>query len=130
MPVVAAATVNGLAAPVPVLVVPLLVDVQVAEYPVIGLPPLLSGAVNDTFNPPVTVVVELDSALAFVGAPGTFATVTAFDAADGALGPTPLVAVTVHVYVLPALSDATATGLEACEPVRVVPKFEDVHVAV
>jgi hypothetical protein len=52
--------------------------------------------VNETVSGPV-VVVGPGAALTFVGAEGTFATVAAFDAADGAPLPTALVANTVHV---------------------------------
>jgi hypothetical protein len=71
-------------------------DTQDASYVVIGLPPSLTGSVNDTANGPV-VVVTPGVAFTFVGADGTFATVAAFDAAEGALFPAPLVAVTVQV---------------------------------
>jgi hypothetical protein len=97
---------------------------------VIALPPLLAGAVNETINGPVAAVVEPDTAFTFVGAPGTFATVTEFDAADGALVPMVLVAVTVHVYVLPALSESTEMGLIVRDPVLVTPLLVDVQVAV
>jgi hypothetical protein len=43
--------------------------------------------------------------------------VTAFDAADGAPGPTTLVAVTVKVYAVPLVNPVTAIGLLAPEPV-------------
>lgn len=51
---------------------------------------------NETVNGPV-VVVGPGVAFTFVGAEGTFATVTGFDAADGGPVPTAFVAVTVHV---------------------------------
>jgi hypothetical protein len=52
--------------------------------------------VNETVNGPV-VVVGPGVAFTLLGAEGTFATVTGFDAADGAPLPTALAAVTVHV---------------------------------
>jgi hypothetical protein len=59
---------------------------------VIGLPPLDAGAVQ------VTVAWESPAvALTPVGAPGTEAGVTAFDAADAAPKPALLAAVTVNV---------------------------------
>ena len=59
-------------------------------------PPFDAGAVN------VTVACALPAvAVAPVGAPGTVAGVTLFDAADGALVPIALVAVTVKVYAVP-----------------------------
>jgi hypothetical protein len=59
---------------------------------VIALPPLLSGGVKLTLAwafPPVAVTA--------VGAPGTVAGVTLFDAVDGELDPAALVATTVNV---------------------------------
>ena len=67
-------------------------DTQLAVYPVTGLPPLSVGgskAIVTLATPPV--------ALSIVGAPGTVAGTTAFDAADAKLVPMPFVAVTVHV---------------------------------
>jgi hypothetical protein len=64
----------------------------VRTYPVSGEPPLVAGAVHDTFAWPPPGV-----AAAFVGAPGTTGTVLATDAADGAPVPTPFVALTVQV---------------------------------
>jgi hypothetical protein len=63
---------------------------------VIALPPLLSGAVKVTL-----ACVLPGKAAALVGAPGTVAGVTLFDASDGALEPTALVATTVNVYAVP-----------------------------
>ena len=70
--------------------------VEVTVYPVIALPPLLTGGVKLTLAcafPPVAVTE--------VGAPGTVAGVTLFDAADGALEPAALVATTVKAYEVP-----------------------------
>ena len=43
--------------------------------------------------------------------------VTEFDAADGALLPTPLVALTVQVYAVPFVKPATVIGLALPDPV-------------
>ena len=84
-------TVIGEAAPAPVK--PLGEDVTVK--PVIALPPLLAGAVK------ATVALALPAVAApIVGAPGAVAAsvgVTLLDAAEAALVPTALVAVTVKV---------------------------------
>jgi hypothetical protein len=59
---------------------------------VIALPPLLTGAVK------VTLACALPGvAVAFVGASGTVAGVTVFDAVDGTLEPRAFVATTVNV---------------------------------
>ena len=63
----------------------------VTVYDVIGLPPL-AGAVQETVAEPLPAVAETP-----VGAPGTAAGVTEFDAADPAPVPTAFVAVTVKV---------------------------------
>ena len=49
---------------------------------------------------------------------------------DGADVPTALVAVTEQVYVFNGSMDATVIGEDAPDAERVVPPFEDVHVAV
>ena len=68
----------------------------------IALPPLLTGAVK------LTLAVELPAvAAAAVGAPGTVAGVTLFDAVDGALEPAAFVAITVKVYGVPFVSPVT-----------------------
>src|SRR5262245_44551159 len=64
-----------------------------------------------------------------VGAPGTVAGTNAFDAADAGPVPTALVAVTLHVYVLPLVSPEITIGLEAPEPLRATPPFDDVQLA-
>jgi hypothetical protein len=64
----------------------------VTVYDVSALPPFDAGAVQETVADPAPAV-----AVTPVGAPGTAAGVTAFDAADAALFPTPFVAVTVKV---------------------------------
>jgi hypothetical protein len=93
-PVVAPATVIGLALPVPERTTPPFADEHVALYPVIALPPLLAGALNDTVNGPVVADAPPVTADTAVGAPGAFATVAEFDALDGALLPTAFVAET------------------------------------
>ena len=64
----------------------------VALYCVITAPPLLVGAVKLTLAEALPAV-----AAPIVGAPGTFAGVMLFDAADAAPVPAELVAVTVKV---------------------------------
>ena len=85
-------TVIGDAVPVLDPEAPPVVDVHDAAYDVIGLPPLLAGALNATVIEALPLV-----ALVIVGAPGTVAGITAADAADGPLVPIALVAVTVQV---------------------------------
>ena len=70
---------------------------HVAVYPVIALPPLLAGAVNDTVSEPVAAVVDPDPAFTPVGASGADTAVTALDAADAGPVPTAFVARTEHV---------------------------------
>ena len=88
------------------------------------LPPSFAGAVKAT-DPvsPATLKVPI------VGAPGTVAGVTLFDAFDGSPVPTALVAVTVHAYALPFVSPVTTIGLAPPELVPVTPPFVEVHVA-
>ena len=85
-------TVIGLDEPPAEPVAPPLLDTQVAVYPVTALPPLLAGAVNATLTEVLPRV-----AVPIVGASGTVAGTTTFDAADPEPVPTALVAVTVHV---------------------------------
>ena len=65
-------------------------------------------------------------AVPMVGAPGTVAGVTAFEAADGAPVPTKFVAVTVKVYDVPFVRPVTVSGLAL--PVTVFPPGFDVTV--
>ena len=89
------------------------------------LPPVLAGAVNVTVADPETCeMVEI------VGAPGTVAATKAVEGAEAALVPTPLVAVTVQVYVLAFVSELTVTGELASDAASVVPPLLDVHVTV
>ena len=81
----------------------------------IALPPVLPGAVK------VTVACALPAvAVPMVGAVGTVAGVTLFDAADGALLPIALVAMTVQVTGMPLVNPITMIGdvalLALCAP--------------
>jgi hypothetical protein len=69
---------------------------------VIALPPLLTGAVKLTL-----ACVSAADAVTFVGAPGTVAGVTLFDAIDGALDPAAFAATTVNVYGVPLVRPVT-----------------------
>ena len=72
---------------------------EMTVYPVIALPPLLTGAVKLTLAwalPPVAVTS--------VGAPGGVAGVTLFEASEGTLEPIAFVATTVKVYAIPLVS--------------------------
>ena len=72
---------------------------DVTVYPVIALPPLLTGAVK------LTLACRLPGvAVTAVGAPGTVRGVTLFDELDGALEPAAFVATTVKVYAVPLVS--------------------------
>ena len=71
----------------------------------IGEPPLLPGAVK------LTVAWALPAvAVPIVGAVGTVAGVTLFDAADGALLPIALVAIAVQVTGVPLVKPITVMG--------------------
>ena len=67
-----------------------------------ALPPSLTGAVKLTLACALPAV-----AVGFVGAPGTAAGVTLFDATDGALEPATFVATTVNVYGVPLVNPVT-----------------------
>jgi hypothetical protein len=69
---------------------------------VIAEPPLLAGAVNDTDTCALPAV-----AVPIIGAPGTVAGVTEFDAAEAAPVPAMFVAVTVNVYAVPLVNPVT-----------------------
>lgn len=68
----------------------------VTTYPVIGLPPSLTGAVQETVPNPTPA-----TAFTAVGAPGGPVGVAGFEGVDGAEVPAALVAVTVTVYAVP-----------------------------
>ena len=70
-----------------------------------ALPPLLAGAVK------LTVTCALpDIAAPIIGAPGTVAGVTLFDADDARLLPTAFVAFTLHVTATPLVRPTTVIG--------------------
>ena len=71
----------------------------------IGDPPLFVGAVKAT-----KTVVSPEVAVPMVGASGGVAGVTLFEAADGALFPTELVATTVQVTLTPLVRPDTVMG--------------------
>ena len=89
----------------------------------IGLPPLLAGAVKPTVTWPLPRV-----AVTAVGAPGTVAGVTAADAADAGPVPTALVAVTVNVYAVPLASPGTT--IEVHGAVQLAERLPGLEVAV
>ena len=75
-------------------------------------PPVLAGAVK------LTVALLFPAvAVPMAGAPGTVAGVRLLDAAEAALVPALLVAVTVKVYGVPFVSPLTVIGLLAPEAV-------------
>ena len=87
----------------------------------IGLPPFEAGAVK------LTVACALPAvAVPIVGAPGTVAGVTLFEAAEAGPVPIALVALTVKVYTVPFVSPVTVMGLDA--PVAVTLPGLDVTV--
>jgi hypothetical protein len=91
VPLVRPVTVIGDAEPELFPEVPPLLEVHAASYDVIALP-LFAGAVNAT---PICWFPRVTDGAA--GASGTVAGITASDATEAGLVPTPLVAVTVHV---------------------------------
>ena len=95
LPVVSPVTVIGDLVDVAVAVAPPLLDVHVTVYEVIALPPVAPAVNVTTAEPGVWVRVEIDGAL------GLAATTNSAEATDAGLLPNPLVASTVHVYVLP-----------------------------
>ncbi len=90
----------------------------------IAAPPFVAGAVNVTEAAPLPGV-----AVPMVGVPGTVDGMTVFDAADAGPVPIAFVAVTLQVYVLPFVNDATTIGLEAPEAEPAMPPFDDVQLA-
>jgi hypothetical protein len=88
---------------------------EVTAYPVIADPPS-EGAVQAMVAPPSDGVATTP-----VGAVGAVGTTNAADDCDGTDVPTALVAVAVHVYVRPAVSDATVMVVPVPQFERVVP---------
>jgi hypothetical protein len=99
-------------------------DVQLARYPVIGLPPL-EGARNETVMRPFPAVT-----VGVAGRPGTVNGTTRDDEADAGPGPLMFDASTVHVYDFPFDNAVTVIGDDDPFRARVVPPFEDAQVAV
>ena len=87
----------------------------------IGLPPLLAGAVKLTVACPLPAV-----AVPIVGAPGTVLGVTGLDAAEAGLLPAAFVATTVKVYAVPFVRPVTVMGLDV--PIAAKPPVLDVTV--
>ena len=84
----------------------------------IGLPPVLLGAVNVMTTCPLPLVAATP-----VGAPGTVAGVTEFDTVDGELVPAAFVAVMVNVYAVPLLKPVIVIGDEPPFAVK-LPMFD------
>jgi hypothetical protein len=103
------------------LVAPVVVHVRAGDpddatvYPVMADPPSV-GAFHAMVAAPSDGVATTP-----VGAPGAVGTTNAADACDGNDVPAVLVAVAVHVYVRPAVSDATVMVVPVPEFERVVP---------
>jgi hypothetical protein len=90
---------------------------------VITEPPSLAGAVK------VTIACALPRvAVPIVGAPGTVAGVTLFDAADAGPAPTALVAFTVNVYAVPFASPVTVMEVHGAVHDPVMAEGEEVAV--
>src|SRR5579863_8790402 len=77
----------------------------VTTYPVIADPPFDAGAVQERLT---EVLPEPDPPTP-VGAPGTVAGVTEFEAPDWLPVPTPLTAATWNVYAVPLVSPVTVS---------------------
>ncbi len=88
-----------------------------------ALPPSLLGAVKLT-----VAWVFPRAAVTPVGAPGTVAGVTAFDAADAAPVPTAFVAVTVKVYDVPLTRPVTTIDVHGAAQLAVTLPGLDVTV--
>ena len=84
-------------------------------------PPLLTEGVKDTDTPPLPALAD-----PIVGAPGTVAGTTLFEAADGNPVPAIFVATTVNVYEVPFAKLPTVKGLVG--PVAVSPPGVEVTV--
>jgi hypothetical protein len=114
-------TVIGEPVPVSVPAAPPSSEVQLAEKLVIVLPLSVPGvnATETDVLPRVTLEI--------VGASGAAAGTTLADADEGALVPIALVAVTVHVYVLPLVRLLTEIGDVTPVLLPAVPPLLDVH---
>jgi hypothetical protein len=87
---------------------------------------LFAGATNAS-----VICASFPVALVIVGASGTVTAGTAaFEGPEGALVPSPLLAVTLHVYVAPLVRPFTMIGLPPPVAEPLVPPFDDVHDAV
>jgi len=89
---------------------------------VIVVPPFFDGGLNGTI-----AVAPERLTVPIVGASGTVAGWTKFDAADGALVPFAFVAVTRHVYVYPFVSPDTTIGLDEPLAEPDAPPLTEVH---
>ena len=76
-------------------------------------PPLLVGAVKETFALPSPFVAET-----LVGEPGTVAGVADTDTVEDSESPTPLVAMTRNLYTTPFVRPSTVTGEDELLPVK------------
>jgi hypothetical protein len=85
----------------------------VTVYPVIGDPPSLDGAVNETRAVPLPSTAEM-----LVGDPGTVAGVAVTLTVEESELPTPLVLMTRNVYATPFVRPSTVTGELELEPVN------------
>ena len=121
--------------PVAVTEVPVVVAVtpsgsEVTVYSVIGLPPSEAGAVHETttrMSPGVADTVAIIKLVTnSVGAPGTRAGVTEFDASEDRLVPLEFVAVTVKVYAVPLVRPVTVS--EVAVVVAVIPPRDEMTV--
>jgi len=120
-------TVTGVVACVPVRVGLAVVGMHVPVKLVIGLPPLAPAVKVITTWPAVWVI---DVIVGAAGATGIVAATKELEATDAALVPITFVAVTVQVYVLALVRDATVIGEDAPANDCVVPPLLDVQVAV
>ena len=94
---------------------------EVTVYSVIGLPPSEAGAVHET-----TARTSCGVADTPLGAPGTRARVTEFDASEDRLVPLEFVAVTMKVYAVPLVRPVTVS--EVAVVVGVIPPRDEMTV--
>jgi hypothetical protein len=128
LPVVRPAAVIGLALPVADPGAPPSVEAHDAVNPVTALP-LAAPGVKVMLSVPVAEVVEPEAKLTADGGAGD-PTMTAGEGTDAGPMPRPFVAVIVHVYVLPVVSEFTVIGPDGPEPEPDTPPSADVHDAV